>query len=140
VPVAGEELSTDAAAWTFDDQVSQLTVPGGAILWLKNKEACFLRLLADAGTTPLRRSDAVIGIYSRYDDAALHSFDMLLSRLRKKVESHTGGPFPLLTVYGIGYLSRHGERRGAQYKMLNSYRPETGRSPSTMNCFPRRNP
>jgi DNA-binding response OmpR family regulator len=101
--VVDEELST-AAAWIFDDQVSQLTVPGGSILWLKKKEACFLRLLADAGATPLRRSAAVIGIYSRYDDAALHSFDMLVSRLRKKVESHTGGPFPLLTVHGLGYL------------------------------------
>jgi PAS domain S-box-containing protein len=102
-PGAGEELST-AAAWTLDDWVSQLTVPDGSILWLKKREALFLRLLADSGTTPLRRSDAVIGIYSRYDEAALHSFDMLLSRLRKKVESHTGGPFPLLTVHGLGYL------------------------------------
>jgi PAS domain S-box-containing protein len=98
----GNELSS-STVWIFNEQVAQLLVPGGAILWLKKKEACFLGMLADSGTTPLRRIDAVIVIYARCDDSATHAFDMLLSRLRKKVENHTGCPFPLLTIHGIGY-------------------------------------
>ena len=90
-------------AWIFNEHVSQLTVPGGAILWLKKKEAHFLEMLADSGQAPLRRSDAVNDIYSRCDDSATHAFDMLLSRLRKKVENLTDCPFPLLTIHGIGY-------------------------------------
>ncbi len=101
-PLDGDELSS-STAWIFNEQVGQLLVPGGEPLWLKKKEALFLGMLADSGTTPLRRGDAVIDIYSRCDDSATHAFDMLLSRLRKKVENHTGSPFPLLTVYGIGY-------------------------------------
>ena len=93
-----------SAAWIFNEQVAHLIVPGGAILWLKKKETRFLMMLVDSGPTPLRRGDAVIGIYSRYDDSTIHAFDMLLSRLRKKVENLTGGPFPLLTIPGNGYL------------------------------------
>ena len=103
-PEGPRPLGGDEIAWIFSDPLSQLMVPGGATLWLKNKELRFLEMLADSGATPLRRSDAVIGIYSRCDDSATHAFDMLLSRLRKKVENLTGGPFPLLTVHGIGYL------------------------------------
>lgn len=101
-PVAGAALPT-TAAWTLDNRTSRLTAPTGATLWLKQKEAGFLRLLAESGPVPLRRRDAVIGLYARGDDSATHAFDMLLSRLRKKVETQTGGPFPLLTVHGVGY-------------------------------------
>lgn len=101
-PLNGDNFSS-AAAWIFYAHISQLMVPGGAILWLKNKEAHFLGMLADSGATPLRRRDAVNDIYLRCDDSTTHTFDMLLSRLRKKVENLTGSPFPLLTIHGIGY-------------------------------------
>jgi PAS domain S-box-containing protein len=103
-PDPGEgEAPSSAASWAFDSRISQLTAPSGATLWLKQKEARFLRLLAESGPVPLRRRDAVIGLYARGDDHATHAFDMLLSRLRKKVETQTGGPFPLVTVHGVGY-------------------------------------
>ena len=100
----GETADASFDIWTLQESALQLKAPNGATLRLNAKEYQFFSMMADAVPQILPRIDAVTGIYARYDESSAHSFDVIISRLRKKIETCTGAPFPLQTLYSLGYL------------------------------------
>ncbi len=90
--------------WILDLIACQVVIPGYESLRLTAKEFQFFSLLAGAVPRPLTRDDAVCGIYGRNDEYTSRSLDVIIARLRKKVETLTFDPFPLQTLYGTGFL------------------------------------
>ncbi len=99
-----DAVRTTCDTWRLQEIPLQVVTPGGAILRLNSRESQFFGMLADAAPVILPRMDAITGIYGRFDESSAHAFDVLISRLRKKVEMLTSAPFPLQTLYGLGYL------------------------------------
>ncbi len=90
--------------WILDLAACHVAIPGYESLRLTAKEFQFISLLAGAVPRPLTRDDAASGIYGRYDEYTSRSLDVLIARLRKKVETLTSDPFPLQTLYGMGFI------------------------------------
>ena len=99
-----ETANVSPVIWMLQEGTMLLTTPSGASLRLNTRECQFIRMLADTAPQILPRIDAVTSIYGRYDESSFHAFDVLISRLRKKIETLTDAPFPLQTLYSLGYL------------------------------------
>ena len=102
VPQSDGAATTDT--WSLDLAACQIAIPGYESLRLTAKEFQFFVLLAEAAPRPLTRDAALCGIYGRHDEYTSRSLNVLIARLRKKVETLTSDPFPLQTLYGMGLL------------------------------------
>lgn len=94
---------TRAGAWRLDVAAGLLVARSGVSVRVTANESVFLQKLmhkAGATCTPVELA-AAIGIYP--DDLDKHRVEVIVSRLRAKVERSTGVPLPLRAVRGVGY-------------------------------------
>lgn len=94
--------------WLLDADGWCLVAPGGAVLALTLLERRLMRGLLRMPGEPVGREELIQALVVEGD---VHDFDprrldMLVHRLRRKVDSTVGStpPFPLLAARGVGYL------------------------------------
>lgn len=91
------------ARWIFDAAQWILTSPGGARITLSRQEYEVLgRLVAHAGE-PVSRLD-LLGVDSPDSESTGRNLDLVIFRLRRRVERECGCALPVLSVRGIGYV------------------------------------
>lgn len=91
--------------WSLDHSAWAIATPSGAEVRLTTKE---FNLMAALMSTPGHHMDrahlaALLG-YSPSEGGNRAGLDVLISRVRRKVEQALGTPLPLRTVHGKGYL------------------------------------
>ena len=88
--------------WTLDRVDWQLTAPNGIAVKLTGNEMAFATALAEISGRVCSR-ERLAQVTGRSDPVDDRNLDMLLQRLRRKVESVTGLQVPIKVVYGAGY-------------------------------------
>lgn len=78
--------------------------PSGAELTLTAAERAFLRPLFAAPGKPVHRDRLIRGMTDAPWDFNPHRLDVLVHRLRARVEAATGEALPVRAVRGVGYL------------------------------------
>lgn len=91
------------AGWTLDLARHELTAPDGAVVDLSGAEYDTLVAFLEHPQRVLTRDHFLELARNRVGDVLDRSVDVLVSRLRKKIESETGQPI-IKTVRGTGYL------------------------------------
>ncbi|ROZ75272.1 response regulator transcription factor [Ramlibacter sp. WS9] len=92
-----------AGAWWLDLGSALLVAPNDVRFRVTANESIFLqKLMHKAGVTCTHvELAAAIGIYP--DDLDKHRVEVIISRLRGKVERAAGAPLPVRAVRGVGY-------------------------------------
>ena len=103
-PGAGSASTARFAGWSLDFNARELTAPDGGTVPLTTAE---FRLLAAFVTSPQQALDRdhLLGLvaereWSPYD----RSVDVLIGKLRQKIEPDPKIPTPIMTERGIGYI------------------------------------
>jgi two-component system, OmpR family, response regulator len=94
------EPAPPARPWSFDAANWSLTAPNGVGVALTTAERRLVELLMAAPGRPVPLAD----LLGPYGNADRNRLDVLLSRLRRKVESKTGLRLPIRAVRGEGYV------------------------------------
>ena len=93
----------ESGGWKIDGGARAVTSPGGQDIPLTNAEFNLLAALAKAPNRVLSR-DHLLDAVSRNDDAPSDRLiDVLISRVRKKIEDEPKKPKIIITVAGSGY-------------------------------------
>lgn len=103
---AGAEAgdSADEARWSLDPTEWSLTNPAGIRISLTSMEMKLTSLLAAQARKPATRDQISQALYNRRWNPEDRSIDTVVGRLRHKVEGAIGGPAPLKSVHGVGYV------------------------------------
>jgi len=107
-PVRTPQPATPAPEWVLTVDGWALVSPGGRSVSLTPSERLFIQCLFNQVNEVVRREVLVEAMGHRADYYLNHRLDMLVSRLRRKIQSETGEALPLRAVRGFGFiLSRH---------------------------------
>ncbi|MDD5057071.1 MAG: response regulator transcription factor [Sideroxydans sp.] len=96
------KLDKEPSAWVLKITGRQLELKGKGIVALTEKEFDFLHLLAQ-NKQPVPRKSLLFGMGEKFDPEVTGKMDMLVYRLRKKVQTSLGEELPLRSEYGGGY-------------------------------------
>ena len=92
--------------WILDADARSLTTPSGADVHLTRAEFDLLHHLASRAGTVLSREQLLDGMSARSWSPNDRTIDVLIRRLRSKIETNPRSPRLILTVHGIGYTFR----------------------------------
>ena len=94
------------AGWTYDAKRDEVRAPGGYQVALSKRETRLLKVFLANPRIPLTREEiaAALDDDSGETDASGRAIDVLVGRLRGKIEDRPGDPRLLRTERGIGYL------------------------------------
>lgn len=96
--------SAASAGWHLEAGGWRLVSPGEQVVALTVPEHdLLLALMSDVGK-PIARETLIEALTRNIYDFDPHRLEMMVHRLRKKVEKQTGEALPLLTARGTGYL------------------------------------
>ena len=101
---AGPRLTFEG--WTLDSDARSLTDPKGAEVRLTQAEFDLLRMLARRAGKVLSRDQLLAGLSARVWKPADRTIDVLVRRLRTKIEPDQRNPRLIVTVHGLGYVFR----------------------------------
>lgn len=90
--------------WRLEANGWLLVAPDGQSIALTTPERDVLVSLMDTTGKPVSREDLIKVLTRNVYDFDPHRLEMMVHRLRRKVEKQAGQPLPLLTVRGTGYL------------------------------------
>lgn len=96
--------AADEARWSLDPTEWSLTNPAGIRISLTSMEMKLTSLLAAQARKPATRDQISQALYNRRWNPEDRSIDTVVGRLRHKVEGAIGGPAPLKSVHGVGYV------------------------------------
>lgn len=97
----GDETSPD---WRLESGGWRLVSPNEQIIALTSPERSVLVTLMEQPGQPTSRDELIERLTCNIYDFDPHRLDMLIHRLRRKVEKQTGEKPPLLTARGAGYV------------------------------------
>ncbi|MBN8728704.1 MAG: response regulator transcription factor [Xanthomonadales bacterium] len=99
-------MEAEARGWTFHDDGWQLVAPDGRSLALGAAERALLAALAARAGSTMARGDllAALAADSGEESFTSHRLDMLVHRLRRKVEESGLPPLPLKAIRGQGLV------------------------------------
>ncbi|WP_127089980.1 response regulator transcription factor [Aquabacter cavernae] len=97
-------LVPDQDVWVLDTKHWQLRAPDGAAMSLTSAEKHLLAHLMARPGEPATRGALMPPRTHSDPDAEGRGLDVLVFRLRRKVERDCGRPLPLLSARGIGYV------------------------------------
>lgn len=100
----GGETAGEEAGWVLDATDWLLTSPAGVRINLTSMEMKLASLLATQARQPATRDQISLALYNRRWNPDDRSIDTVVGRLRHKVEGAIGGPAPLKSVHGVGYV------------------------------------
>lgn len=99
--------------WRLEHSKCSLIAPHGEEILLSDREYSLLSVLMAAPGIQRSREELDIALRTRKGMSQSRSLDVLISKLRAKIEQQTGQSFPLRSVRGIGYIFV-GAAHGAQ--------------------------
>lgn len=100
-PVTG---SRHFAGWSLDLEAHRLTSPTGGTDRLTHGEFDLLEVLTRYPGRILSRDDLIAAVADREWNPNDRTIDVLISRLRRKIEREPGKPSMIVTEYGLGYV------------------------------------
>lgn len=105
VPPAQRPVAPASGGWRLDQQGWQLVSPAGVQVALSASERLLVAVLAHAAGSVVEK-EAILQHLSGSDaaDADPHRLEMLVHRLRRKVQLVADAELPLITVRGQGYM------------------------------------
>lgn len=92
-----------AGTWLLDNVKWELQEPSGSFVTLTRSEMNFLSSFVDNAGSAVRREDIVTKLGYNPDHYDMRRLEVLVGRLRNKIEKSAIDDFPLTAVYGIGY-------------------------------------
>ncbi|MBB4302737.1 two-component system torCAD operon response regulator TorR [Rhodobium orientis] len=92
------------AGWTLDLDKRGLTSPGGDDVRLTRGEFELLSALVDNSGRVLTRDNLLDHLNHREWDPSDRTVDVLIGRLRRKLETDPKDPELIVTVHGVGYV------------------------------------
>jgi len=103
---APEPTAEDDGGWLLGDDGWRLLAPGGAAVALGSGERVLLQALAAAAGRPVSRQSLQVALAEDAGDEVFgsHRLDMLVHRLRRKVERAGLPPLPLRAIRGQGLV------------------------------------
>ena len=106
LPEVPRQPPVSASGWRLDQQGWQLAAASGGRVTLSKGERQLLLRLLDAGGEVVEREVILQHLAASDQDEAFdpHRLEMLVHRLRRKVQTVAGEELPLVTVRGVGYL------------------------------------
>ena len=90
--------------WRFDIAGHRLRAPSGELVDLTAAECDLLAVFVGSPRIALSRAEIARQLRGEDDKAAERSIDVIVGRLRRKLESHAGGIELIKTLRGSGYL------------------------------------
>jgi two-component system OmpR family response regulator len=90
--------------WTFETDRRRLLSPGGAESLLTTSEAQLLITLLENANSVLSRDFLFESMRRSASSPFDRTIDVLISRLRRKIEDNPRNPLMLTTVRNVGYL------------------------------------
>ncbi len=90
-------------AWTLDILAWDLTAPNRTTIKLSRSETLVLNVLAQCGGSGASREALIKGLGQNPEIYDWRRMEILVRRLRGKVEQKLGLPLPLRTIHGYGY-------------------------------------
>lgn len=103
-PLAARERLLRFGAWQLDRHTRVLSVPGGPQVSLSLAEFRLLQVFLQHPGSVLSREQLMDLARGRSIDAFERSIDLLVSRLRSKLDDDPREPRHIRTVRGVGYL------------------------------------
>ncbi|MCA1298108.1 response regulator transcription factor [Stappia indica] len=91
------------ADWVLDSVSWKLVPPDGEAIKLTATEKTFLEALAANAGNPCTRENLARLLANRQTHFDNRHLDAVVSRLRRKIQDHTGAEPPIKSVYGVGY-------------------------------------
>lgn len=92
-----------AAEWILNPIRWEIETPGHLDIELTKSEFALLSCFIDKPGLTIRREQIVIGLGFNPDSYDMRRLEVMLRRLRKKVEDAGVAKFPLQTIYGVGF-------------------------------------
>ncbi|MFB2532141.1 response regulator [Paracoccus sp. p4-l81] len=94
------------AGWRLDGKTAEVTAPGGYQVTLSRRELGLLKVLLANPHVPLTRDEIAHALDMTGDeaDASGRAIDVLVGRLRSKIERNPKDPHLLRTERGVGYV------------------------------------
>lgn len=99
----GSEVMT-FAGWRYDSKRDEVTSPEGFQVVLSRRETALLRAFLASPHIPLTRSEIAAALGEAADVAEGRAIDVLVGRLRGKIEPDSKAPGILRTERGVGYV------------------------------------
>ncbi|MFG1297111.1 response regulator transcription factor [Xanthobacter variabilis] len=97
------------ASWSFDPERWVLTSPAGRMVTLSPLECSLIRRLMDSPGCPVSRDDLAAAVQDTQEGPTVRAahLEVLIFRLRRKVEKGCGCDLPIQSVRGYGYVFMH---------------------------------
>ncbi|PIE12153.1 MAG: DNA-binding response regulator [Rhodobacterales bacterium] len=95
------------AGWTYDGKRDELRAPGGVQVALSRRETAFLKVLLANPHIPLTRDEIAQALDVTQEgtgEGSGRAIDVLVGRLRSKIEANPKAPALLRTERGVGYV------------------------------------
>ncbi len=97
------------AGWTYDSKQNEVLSPEGYLVALSRRETALLQALLANPHIPLTRQEIAAALHVTSDDEAPsdsegRAVDVLVGRLRAKIEANPKHPEMLRTERGVGYV------------------------------------
>jgi two-component system OmpR family response regulator len=89
--------------WTLDILAWDLTAPNRTMIKLSRSETLVLNVLAQCGGSGASREALIKGLGQNPEIYDWRRMEILVRRLRGKIEQRLGIPLPLRTIHGYGY-------------------------------------
>lgn len=104
-PVASSEpVAAASAPWSVEPGLGFVTAPNGVRIRLSVSEAQLLRLLSSKAGAPCNQAEMALALGLHPEEFSKHRAEVIVSRLRSKVERAAGVALPLQAVRGVGYV------------------------------------
>ncbi|MGI3166076.1 response regulator transcription factor [Pseudooceanicola sp. 200-1SW] len=102
----------DFAGWTYDGKRDEVLSPAGFQVALSRRETELLKVMLANPRIPLTREEIAAALGTE-DEGSGRAIDVLMGRLRGKIERDPKAPLILKTVRGTGYMLAADVERGA---------------------------
>lgn len=104
VPVpASEPFATAVAPWCVEPGLGFMTAPNGVRIRLTMSEAQLLHLFSSKAGAVCNQAEMALALGLHPEEFNKHRAEVIVSRLRSKVERAAGVSLPLQAVRGVGY-------------------------------------
>ncbi|WP_130473035.1 response regulator transcription factor [Candidatus Magnetaquicoccus inordinatus] len=104
LPEKVAEHGAESRNWRLERERCLLVAPDGSHLQLTGREFSLLRHLVEAGDTPIARTKLAGLLDGRESVVECNRLNVLLSRLRKKVQNSLHCELPVKSIHPLGYL------------------------------------
>lgn len=100
------------AGWALDTRRRELTAPDGSVVDLSSGEYDLLLVFCEHPQRVLTRDQLLDLARNRISDSIDRSVDVMVSRLRRKIEPTDDSPALIKTIRGVGYMFVSAVTRG----------------------------